>query len=169
MAIGTVKFFNVAKGFGFIIPEDGGKDIFVHKTAVELAGITTLPKGQPLSFEMECDANGAVHASQLKLVSDENVSAAAAKLPAPNSAPRPRRTVSHRPARDSAQPARAAQPAPHASSPAVSVAPSKLGEWRRSYERYCELAKNCENDIVAREHYWQHAEHFLRLINGSAT
>ena len=42
MAIGTVKFFNTTKGFGFIIPEDGGKDIFVHKTSIELAGITNL-------------------------------------------------------------------------------------------------------------------------------
>jgi CspA family cold shock protein len=66
MAIGTVKFFNTAKGFGFITPEDGGRDIFVHKKSIELAGITSLSQGQRLSFETVQNAKGAVQASDLK-------------------------------------------------------------------------------------------------------
>jgi CspA family cold shock protein len=52
MAIGTVKFFNVAKGFGFIQPEDGTKDVFVHISAVERAGMSTLAEGQRVSFDV---------------------------------------------------------------------------------------------------------------------
>jgi CspA family cold shock protein len=52
MAIGTVKFFNAAKGFGFIAPEDGSKDVFVHISAVESAGMGTLSEGQRVSFEV---------------------------------------------------------------------------------------------------------------------
>ena len=77
MAIGTVKFFNTAKRFGFITPEDGGKDIFVHKKAVELAGITNLSQGQRLSFETVRDAKGAVLASDLKPYQEERVPTAA--------------------------------------------------------------------------------------------
>ncbi len=59
MAIGTVKFFNTVKGYGFISPEDGGKDVFVHATAVEAAGMRTLNEGQKLSFDVQPDARGA--------------------------------------------------------------------------------------------------------------
>ena len=52
MTIGTVKFFNAAKGFGFIQPEGGGKDVFVHVSAVEKAGLGTLSEGQRVSFEV---------------------------------------------------------------------------------------------------------------------
>lgn len=52
MAIGTVKFFNAAKGFGFIQPEDGSKDVFVHISAVEAAGMGTLAEGQRVSFDV---------------------------------------------------------------------------------------------------------------------
>ena len=52
MAIGTVKFFNPTKGFGFIAPEDGSKDVFVHKTAVINAGMETLTEGQRVQFEI---------------------------------------------------------------------------------------------------------------------
>lgn len=52
MAIGTVKFFNTAKGFGFIQPEDASKDVFVHVSAVERAGMTTLAEGQRVSFDV---------------------------------------------------------------------------------------------------------------------
>lgn len=52
MAIGTVKFFNTAKGFGFIQPEDGSKDVFVHISAVERAGLGTLSEGQRVSYEV---------------------------------------------------------------------------------------------------------------------
>ena len=52
---GTVKFFNHARGFGFISPDDGGKDVFVHISAVERAGLSTLREGQKVSYEMTQD------------------------------------------------------------------------------------------------------------------
>jgi CspA family cold shock protein len=52
MATGTVKFFNTQKGYGFIQPADGGKDVFVHISAVEKAGMRTLNEGQKVSFEI---------------------------------------------------------------------------------------------------------------------
>jgi CspA family cold shock protein len=55
MAIGTVKFFNATKGFGFISPEGGGKDVFVHATAVEAAGMRSLSEGQRVSFDIQPD------------------------------------------------------------------------------------------------------------------
>lgn len=55
MSIGTVKWFNVQKGFGFIQPDDGGKDVFVHISAVERSGMQTLSEGQKISYEMETD------------------------------------------------------------------------------------------------------------------
>jgi cold shock protein len=58
MTIGTVKFFNTSKGFGFIAPEDGGKDVFVHATAVEAAGMRSLNEGQKVSFDTQPDARG---------------------------------------------------------------------------------------------------------------
>ena len=59
MAIGTVKFFNAAKGFGFIAPDGGGKDVFVHVSAVEAAGLRTLAEGQKVNFDIQPDARGA--------------------------------------------------------------------------------------------------------------
>jgi CspA family cold shock protein len=58
MAVGTVKFFNHQKGFGFIQPEGGGKDVFVHISAVEKAGLRHLAEGQRISFEVEKDQRG---------------------------------------------------------------------------------------------------------------
>jgi CspA family cold shock protein len=58
MTIGTVKFFNAAKGFGFISPENGGKDVFVHSSAVEMAGMRVLSEGQRVSFEIQADVKG---------------------------------------------------------------------------------------------------------------
>ena len=58
MAIGTVKWFNPAKGFGFIQPSDGSRDVFVHITAVERAGLKSLMEGQRISFEVEPDKKG---------------------------------------------------------------------------------------------------------------
>jgi CspA family cold shock protein len=58
MAIGTVKFFNTSKGFGFIAPDDGGKDVFVHATADEMAGMRSLAEGQKVSFDIQPDARG---------------------------------------------------------------------------------------------------------------
>lgn len=55
MATGTVKFFNHSRGFGFIEQDGGGKDVFVHATAVERAGMPPLDEGQKLSFELETD------------------------------------------------------------------------------------------------------------------
>jgi CspA family cold shock protein len=66
MAIGTVKFFNTSKGFGFISPEGGAKDVFVHATAVEAAGMRSLTEGQRVSFDIQPDARGA-KAVNLKL------------------------------------------------------------------------------------------------------
>ena len=55
MTEGTVKFYNTSKGFGFIEPADGGKDVFVHATALERAGIPSLVEGQKVSFDTEVD------------------------------------------------------------------------------------------------------------------
>jgi CspA family cold shock protein len=55
MASGTVKWFNTTKGFGFIVPQDGGKDVFVHITAVQAAGLRTLNEGQMLTYEVEME------------------------------------------------------------------------------------------------------------------
>ena len=67
MTIGTVKFFNSAKGFGFVSPEGGGKDVFVHVSAVEAAGLRTLNEGQKISFDIQPDARGS-KAANLKAV-----------------------------------------------------------------------------------------------------
>ena len=55
MANGTVKWFNSAKGFGFIQPDDGGKDVFVHVSAVERAGLRGLNEGQKLAYDLEAE------------------------------------------------------------------------------------------------------------------
>jgi CspA family cold shock protein len=67
MAIGTVKWFNPTKGFGFIQPEDGSKDVFVHISAVERAGLGTLSEGQRVHFEIEVNSkNGKSSAANLR-------------------------------------------------------------------------------------------------------
>jgi CspA family cold shock protein len=58
MTTGTVKFYNANKGFGFISPEDGGKDVFVHATALEAAGLRSLEEGQRVTFDVQPDARG---------------------------------------------------------------------------------------------------------------
>ena len=69
MAIGTVKWFNPQKGFGFIQPDDGGKDAFVHISAVERAGLTGLGEGQKVSFELKTDKmRGKTSAENLALI-----------------------------------------------------------------------------------------------------
>ena len=65
MPIGTVKFFNTDKGYGFIAPEDGGADSFVHISAVQAAGMQTLNKDQRLSYEVETGRNGKASAVNL--------------------------------------------------------------------------------------------------------
>ncbi len=66
MATGTVKFFNTQKGFGFIAPEGGGKDVFVHISAVERAGLRGLMDGQKVSFDLEKDRQGRESATNLR-------------------------------------------------------------------------------------------------------
>jgi CspA family cold shock protein len=66
MPIGTVKFFNTDKGYGFISPEDGGTDSFVHITAVQAAGMQTLNKDQRLSYDVETGRNGKESAINLQ-------------------------------------------------------------------------------------------------------
>jgi CspA family cold shock protein len=68
MTEGTVKWFNPAKGFGFINPDDGGKDAFVHISAVERAGLNTLSEGQRVSYEVQPGKNGKSSAENLKLI-----------------------------------------------------------------------------------------------------
>ena len=68
MPTGTVKWFNAAKGFGFIEPEDGGKDVFVHISAVEQSGLTGLADDQKVSFEMQEGRDGRQMAGDLKLL-----------------------------------------------------------------------------------------------------
>ncbi len=67
MANGTVKWFNATKGFGFIAPEHGSKDVFVHVTALERAGIRQLDDGQRVTFDLESDRNGRESATNLAL------------------------------------------------------------------------------------------------------
>ena len=68
MITGTVKFFNATKGFGFIEPEDGSKDAFVHISALERAGMTSLSEGQKVRFELVSDArSGKMSADKIEL------------------------------------------------------------------------------------------------------
>ena len=66
MTTGTVKFFNIDKGYGFIAPEGGGGDAFVHISAVERAGMQTLDKDQRVSYELETDRRGKTSAVNLQ-------------------------------------------------------------------------------------------------------
>ena len=68
MATGTVKFFNYSKGFGFIEPEDGSKDAFVHISALERAGISSLQEGQKVKYDLEPGKNGKSSAENITLV-----------------------------------------------------------------------------------------------------
>jgi CspA family cold shock protein len=68
MATGTVKWFNPAKGYGFIEPDDGGKDAFVHISAVERAGLSSLNEGQKVSFEVQQGQNGKSSAENLSII-----------------------------------------------------------------------------------------------------
>ena len=66
MATGTVKWFNATKGFGFIAPDNGGKDVFVHISAVERAGLTGLRDDQKVEFDLEAGRDGRESATNLK-------------------------------------------------------------------------------------------------------
>jgi CspA family cold shock protein len=67
MANGTVKWFNATKGFGFIEPEEGGKDVFVHISAVQNSGLNGLDEGQKVSYDMEEDNRGRSSAANIKV------------------------------------------------------------------------------------------------------
>ncbi|WP_075187969.1 cold shock domain-containing protein CspD [Teredinibacter haidensis] len=69
MPTGTVKWFNNAKGFGFILPDTGGEDLFAHYSSIDMEGYRTLKAGQPVSFEIEQGDKG-LHAKQIKVVKD---------------------------------------------------------------------------------------------------
>jgi CspA family cold shock protein len=69
MTIGVVKFFNTTKGYGFIAPEGGGKDVFVHITALQRSNIQALAEGQKVSFEVAPGRDGRISADRLKLIS----------------------------------------------------------------------------------------------------
>ncbi len=68
MATGTVKWFNPVKGYGFIEPEDGSKDVFVHISAVESAGLNSLSEGQKVSYELQPGQNGKSSAENLSII-----------------------------------------------------------------------------------------------------
>ena len=67
MAVGTVKFFNASRGFGFITPDDGGKDVFVHITAIQAAGMSDLREGQKVGYDIVTE-RGKAAAANLKAV-----------------------------------------------------------------------------------------------------
>ena len=67
MATGTVKWFNATKGYGFIQPQGGGQDVFVHISAVERAGLSSLNEGQAVDYEIEAGRNGKSSAEKLKV------------------------------------------------------------------------------------------------------
>jgi CspA family cold shock protein len=68
MPTGTVKWFNTTKGYGFIAPDDGGKDVFVHISAVERAGLTGLADNQKIGYELQSGRDGRSSASDLRLL-----------------------------------------------------------------------------------------------------
>jgi CspA family cold shock protein len=68
MATGTVKWFNATKGYGFIQPDNGGKDVFLHISALERAGLREIADGAKVSFELESGRDGRTSASQLSLL-----------------------------------------------------------------------------------------------------
>ena len=75
MPTGTVKFFNETKGYGFIAPDEGGQDAFVHITAVERAGMGTLRENQRVSYDLEEDRRGKMAAGNLRAADDASAEA----------------------------------------------------------------------------------------------
>jgi CspA family cold shock protein len=161
MTIGSVKFFDTAKGFGFLIPDAGGQDVFVDKAAVRSAGLSALEKGQRFSYELAQDAKGASKAVKLETIgapiavgSAENYSREYARQAEPlngSSAATGRFSFA----------ARRGGKVVRAGSKTV----SQLAECQRKYEFYSDLGRDAFNDPVTREGYLQHAEHFYRVMN----
>jgi CspA family cold shock protein len=77
MPTGTVKWFNNAKGFGFILPDGGGEDLFAHYSSIEMDGYRTLKAGQPVTFEIEMGDKG-LHAKSIKVVKSASSSSSPA-------------------------------------------------------------------------------------------
>lgn len=162
MTIGSVKFFDTAKGFGFIVPDSGGQDVFVDKAAVQVAGISFLEKGQRFSYELAQDAKGASKAIKLEVInppvavaSAENYSPRYVRQPRPSGGPHPASGRSGFAARRGGG--------------AGDGKASQLAECQRKYEFYSNLGRDAFNDPVAREGYLQHAEHFYRAMNDTPT
>ena len=82
MTTGTVKFFNEHKGYGFISPDGGGQDAFVHITAVERAGMRSLRENQRISYDLQQDNRGKMSAVNLKSADEADAPAAEAEAPA---------------------------------------------------------------------------------------
>ena len=89
MTIGTVKFFNDQKGYGFIAPDGGGNDAFVHITAVERAGMHSLNERQRVSFDLQQDNRGKMSAVNLKAVDETAAPEAASEQPEETSSAQP--------------------------------------------------------------------------------
>jgi cold shock protein len=81
MPVGTVKFFNGSKGYGFIQPDDGGQDAFVHISAVERSGMTGLSENQRISYDLEQDRRGKMSAINLKAPEESAVGGQAEAQP----------------------------------------------------------------------------------------
>ena len=81
MPVGTVKFFNGSKGYGFIQPDDGGQDAFVHISAVERSGMTGLSENQRISYDLEQDRRGKMSAINLKAPEESSVAGQAEAQP----------------------------------------------------------------------------------------
>jgi CspA family cold shock protein len=171
MATGIVKFFNATKGFGFIVPEDGGQDVFLHKTSVETAGLSVLKKGEALSFQLIKDEKGQVHASELQVLGSSHVvqSPDEGKTHDIKKAARPRRynTSSNYNSAGAHQADTNGQSIVYAKF-AKTLKSNERQLWQHNYDKYTEFARH-EEDLVTREGHWQHAEHYLRLLNGSVT
>lgn len=90
MPTGTVKWFNATKGFGFIEPNDGGQDVFVHISALERAGLNSLDEGSTVSFELEQDRrSGKTSAGDLQVLSAGTGGGGSSRAPAPRARPAP--------------------------------------------------------------------------------
>ena len=87
MTTGTVKFFNESKGYGFIQPDDGDKDAFVHISAVERAGFQTLRENQRVAYDLEEGRNGKVSATNLRSIEEANANSDADAEPTDSGQP----------------------------------------------------------------------------------